>query len=321
MEKFPSIDQFRNVIRELKINHDYQGKDENGEPLYSHSEPYPTILFEGTVKLHGTNAGIVKYPDKIEFQSRERVLTLAQDNAGFMLSLSSKNLDKLFEGIEFNNYVAIYGEWCGQSIQSGVALSQLPKMFVIFGLKVDDVWVPYFESIPEENIFNIQDFPKFQIEVDFNNPELVQNKLIELTENVEKECPVGKHFGVSGIGEGIVWTSFYKDKVYRFKTKGEKHSSSKVKTLASVNVDELNSINEFVDYSLTDSRLNQGISVLKEQGLPINQSSTGEFLRWIIGDIVKEESDTMISNQIDMKKANPVISKEARLWYFNNLEI
>ena len=321
MEKFPSIDQFRNVIRELKINHDYQGKDENGEPLYSHSEPYPTILFEGTVKLHGTNAGIVKYPDKIEFQSRERGLTLAQDNAGFMLSLSSKNLDKLFEGIEFNNYVAIYGEWCGQSIQSGVALSQLPKMFVIFGLKVDDVWVPYFESIPEENIFNIQDFPKFQIEVDFNNPELVQNKLIELTENVEKECPVGKHFGVSGIGEGIVWTSFYKDKVYRFKTKGEKHSSSKVKTLASVNVDELNSINEFVDYSLTDSRLNQGISVLKEQGLPINQSSTGEFLRWIIGDIVKEESDTMISNQIDMKKANPVISKEARLWYFNNLEI
>jgi len=321
MEKFPSIDQFRNVIRELKINHDYQGKDENGEPLYSHSEPYPTIVFEGTVKLHGTNAGIVKYPDKIEFQSRERVLTLAQDNAGFMLSLSSKNIDKLFEGIEFKNYAAIYGEWCGQGIQSGVALSQLPKMFVIFGVKVDDVWISYFKSIPEENIFNIQDFPKFQIEVDFNNPELVQNKLIELTENVEKECPVGKHFGVSGIGEGIVWTSFYKDKVYRFKTKGEKHSSSKVKTLASVNVDELNSINEFVDYSLTDSRLNQGISVLKEQGLPINQSSTGEFLRWIIGDIVKEESDTIISNQIDMKKANPVISKEARLWYFNNLEI
>lgn len=321
MEKFPSIDQFRNVIRELKINHDYQGKDENGEPLYPHSEPYPTILFEGTVKLHGTNAGIVKYPDKIEFQSRERVLTLAQDNAGFMLSLSSKNIDKLFEGIEFKNYAAIYGEWCGQGIQSGVALSQLPKMFVIFGVKVDDVWISYFKSIPEENIFNIQDFPKFQIEVDFNNPELVQNKLIELTENVEKECPVGKHFGVSGIGEGIVWTSFYKDKVYRFKTKGEKHSSSKVKTLASVNVDELNSINEFVDYSLTDSRLNQGISVLKEQGLPINQSSTGEFLRWIIGDIVKEESDTIISNQIDMKKANPAISKEARLWYFNNLEI
>lgn len=321
MEKFPSIDQFRNVIRELKLNHDYQGKDTNDEPLYSHSEPYPTIAFEGTVKLHGTNAGIVKYNNKIEFQSRERVLTLTQDNAGFMLSLSSKNLDKLFEGIEFNNYVAIYGEWCGQGIQSGVALSQLPKMFVIFGLKVDDVWIPYFKSIPEENIFNIQDFPKFQIEVDFNNPELVQNKLIELTENVEKECPVGKHFGVSGIGEGIVWTASYKDKVYRFKTKGEKHSSSKVKTLASVNVDELNSINEFVDYSLTDSRLNQGISVLKEQGLPINQSSTGEFLRWIIGDIVKEESDTIISNQIDMKKANPVISKNARLWYFNNLEI
>jgi len=28
MIKFPSIEQYRNTIREVKTNHDYQGKDE-----------------------------------------------------------------------------------------------------------------------------------------------------------------------------------------------------------------------------------------------------------------------------------------------------
>lgn len=64
MLKYPSIDQFRNVVRIVKTNHDYQGKDEvTGEVIYSHDSPYPTMSFKGTVKLHGTNAGIVKYKD------------------------------------------------------------------------------------------------------------------------------------------------------------------------------------------------------------------------------------------------------------------
>ena len=50
--------------------------------------------------------------------------------------------------------------------------------------------------------------------------------------------PVGKHFGNLGVGEGIVFT--YLDEIgnkYRFKSKGLKHSNSKVKTLASVNTE------------------------------------------------------------------------------------
>ena len=54
MKKYPSIDQFRNVIRAVKTNHDYQGKDtETGEPIYQHTSPYPTLTFNGTVKIHG----------------------------------------------------------------------------------------------------------------------------------------------------------------------------------------------------------------------------------------------------------------------------
>lgn len=127
MQKFTDIGQFREVIRAVKQHHDYVGKDENNEPIYKHDTPYPTLRFRGTVKLHGTNSAIVKYKKKIKFQSRERVLQLTSDNAGFMLAMSNKSIDKLFEGIEFVESVAIYGEWCGGNIQKSVALNQLEK--------------------------------------------------------------------------------------------------------------------------------------------------------------------------------------------------
>ena len=78
------------------------------------------------------------------------------------------------------------------------------------------------------------------------------------------------------------------------------------------------SMNEFVDNVLTESRLRQGIDKLKEMGLEVSQKSTGEYLRWIIGDILKEEQDTIITNQFDPKKLNPLLSNKARVWFFNN---
>ena len=316
MIKFPSIEQYRNVIREVKTNHDYQGKDESEQPIYQHLSPYPVLDFVGTVKLHGTNASVVKYKDKVEFQSRERVLSLQQDNYQFALSMSNKDLSFLFDDIQFNEYIAVFGEWIGQGVQSGVAVSNLPKTFVIFAYKVDDAWVDIQRSDFSQNIYHIENFPTWNLEIDFNSPESVQNRLVELTEQVEKECPVGKHFGFSGVGEGIVWTT--SDRRYCFKVKGEKHSSTKVKTLASVDTELIGSMNEFVDNVLTESRLKQGIDKLTEMGLEVSQKSTGEYLRWIIGDVVKEEQDTIITNQFDLKKLNPLLSNKARVWFFNN---
>lgn len=317
MIKFPSIEQYRNIIREVKTNHDYQGKDENDQPIYQHLSPYPVLDFVGTVKLHGTNSSVVKYKDRLEFQSRERVLSLQQDNYQFMLSMSNKSLDFLFEDIEFNEHIAVFGEWIGQGIQSGVAVSNLPKTFVIFAYKVDDVWVNIQRSDFSQNIYHIENFPTWNLEIDFNSPESIQNKLVKLTEQVEKECPVGKHFGFLGVGEGIVWNT--SDRRYCFKVKGEKHSATKVKTLAAVDTELVESMNEFVDNVLTESRLKQGIEKLKEMGLEVSQKSTGEYLRWIIGDIVKEEQDTIVTNQFDPKKLNPLLSNKARVWFFNNL--
>lgn len=322
MKKYPSIEQFRNVVRAVRLNHDYQGKDSEGNPIYNHISPYPILKFTGTVKLHGTNAAVVKYKDRIEYQSRENVLSLLKDNAGFCRNMMAKNLDFLFKDcyskdkdLQFENHIAIFGEWCGGSIQKGVAINGLPNMFVIFGVKVDDVWqdVDYIFSDPVQNIYNIRDFKTFTIDIDFNEPEMIQNKLVELTIEVETECPVGKAFGISGIGEGIVW----EHGGYQFKTKGEKHSASKVKTIATVDIEMIENIKEMVDYTVTENRLEQGIQKLKEANIEIDMKATGEFLRWVITDIIKEETDTIVKNNIDPKKLNSACSNKARLWYIN----
>lgn len=322
MIKYPSIDQFRQIIREVKTRHDYQGKDENGDPIFIHKGPYPTLEFKGTVKIHGTNASIVKYKGEsgYKFQSRERELSLAHDNSTFMLTMLGCDLEPLFSGIHFQETIVFYGEWCGGNIQKGVAINGLPKMFVIFGCKVDGKWCD-FGVVPHmnyQNIYFIDQFKTWFIDVDFNEPEKVQNKFIELTEQVEAQCPVGKYFGVEGIGEGIVWKSTIHPTLM-FKVKGEKHSVSKVTKLAAVDTVLIDSMKEFINLALTENRLNQGIEKLTEMGKPIDQKSTGDFLRWVIGDVIKEEQDTIIKNQFDPKKLNPLVSSVAKNWYFEYL--
>lgn len=321
MKKFPSIEQYRNVIKAVRNSFDYKGKDENGDPIYKHTENYPTLKFQGTVKLHGTNTGIVKYADgRIEFQSRERVLSLDEDNAGFMNSMVSKDLNFLFDNFQFNDYCAIYGEWCGGNIQKGVALNNLEKMLVIFGIKVDDQWVPIPNDLYDNsnNIYNILQFPTFEVDIDFNKPEESQNKLIELTIDVENCCPVGKYFGVEGIGEGIVFTCVDNQSL-RFKSKGEKHSVSKVKKLNPIDTEVLESITEFVESTVTQGRLEQGISYFKENFVEIDSKNTGLFLKWIVGDVLKEESDTLQASGLDEKKVKAAIVTKARMWFLNNL--
>ena len=250
MIKFPSIEQLRNVIRHVKTNAQYAGKDNDGNAIYDNSRQLPTLKFRGTVKLHGTNAGIVYDldSDTFTYQSRERELSLTSDNAGFMLWAMSHEGDWRFlcENIWVptgTKKIAIFGEWCGSGIQKGVALTQLPKMFVIFAIKAvneegNSTWLDiseekgyYFccgceDGGNDHTIHSIYEFPTFEIDIDFKFPEIAQNKMIEITEEVEKECPVGKHFGVSGTGEGIVWTCVsegWNDSGTWFKVKGEAH--------------------------------------------------------------------------------------------------
>lgn len=316
--KFTHIGQFRNVISD--INRYYDGMEK------------PILTFEGTIKLYGTNSGVCYDGTDMWCQSRKRPITIEKDNAGFAFFVESHKglFEKYMQDLYKENYVvSVYGEWCGGSIQKGVALNQLSKRFVIFAIKYtnkenheDHIYIKPTVSYPEETIYNIWNFKTWKIDIDFKNPAYAQSQIVEWVSEVEKECPFAKEFGVSGIGEGIVFSNFNEkgERQYIFKAKGEKHSASKVKTIAKIDPEKMNNINEFVDYSVTENRLNQAI----EQVFTINNEElsikkTGDFLRWIVNDIMREEKDTMISNKLEPKDVNKYISTKARVWFMERL--
>lgn len=307
-KKFTNIEQFRSVVR---------------------NAPKEKLYFEGTVKLHGTNAAIVATSDgEFYAQSRTRIITPEDDNYGFARFAHDNYLKELTKAFTFNDYVAIYGEWCGNGIQKGVGISQLKeRIFVIFAVKVDDEWLApsrwtsliaasrlFLQSQDwshDLNVFSIYQFSTFRIEIDFNCPELAIAELRRITEHVEARCPVAATFGVDGIGKGVVWLNSEHDLI--FKVKGEKHSVSQVKTLAAVDVEKISSINEFLDYALTENRLLQAQGEITPD---LDVKKMGEFLRWVFNDIIKEESDVMMANGIDQKEIGRYISARAKDWFF-----
>lgn len=323
---FPSIGQFKDTIKAVRSNAKY------------HQIPVPKLTFVGTVKIHGTNAAIVSAPNgEIYYQSRERIITAVDDNAGFAAWAHSqhKEVSTLFSSLEHlrkpGEYIQIYGEWCGGNIQKGVGVSKLPKMFVIFGLRVaseaNTEWLDVNCNInlvknKVNNCYLISDFTQWNAVIDFSSPELMQNKLQEVTLSVEKDCPVARSLlGETNeelIGEGTVWTCV-DDPTLKFKVKGEKHSVSKVKTLAAVDTEKVESVNAFVDKTCTENRLNQGLDKLKEKGLELTSKSTGEFIKWIVSDILKEELDTMTDSGLSTKNVTSNIASKARQFYLSSI--
>lgn len=335
---FPEIGQYRNIVKTVVDRSKYVGKDENGQAIFDYTRRAPIISFSGTCKLHGTNSGIsFNQEGEMWAQSREHIITPEKDNAGFAFytEANKETFKQLVSLIPFNgyDYVTIFGEWCAGNIQKGVAISGLPKMFVIFDIKRSNdneesgpsKYAPIEEikllRSPENRIYNIYDFKTFEIEIDFENPGLSQNKLAELTLEVEAECPVGKAFGNQGVGEGIVWCFNDEDgNKQRFKVKGEAHAGkSKVKTLASVDTQKIESVNEFVEYAVTDGRLKQGIEKIYGIECEIDIKQMGDFIRWVVNDILKEELDTMSANGLEPKDVNSNISKVCRNWLMKKI--
>ncbi len=320
---FTKIGQYRNIIR-----------DACHVPEGEVFKEFATLTFTGTIKLHGTNAGISHSTEGgIWYQSRKNIITPTKDNAGFAFAMTNIEgywITKMKELNKEGYITSIFGEWVGRGIQRGVAVSELDKRFIVFAIKYtniedesDHFYIrPDFRN-EELDVYNILDFPTYTLDIDFNHPEKAQVKMIELVNEVEAECPFGKHFGVSGVGEGIVWTHYDEDnkRVHIFKTKGEKHSVSKVKTLASVDVEKVKSIDAFVEYTVTENRLNQGI----EQVFTISNEEPRiqmmkDFLSWVSRDIITEEQDTLVENGLEPKDIGRALSKKARVWFVEYLD-
>lgn len=314
--KFGSIGQFRNFIKTMQ----YLG--------------WRKINLIGTVKIHGTNSsvGLDLKDNSLFYQSRNRVLSLDDDNYDFAKYIEDNKFEflKIFDEIknkintEKYDSIIIYGELAGKGIQNKVAVSQIDRFFApfsIIGVNKDtvdelDVKLSINESI---RFYPVETFGVYNVQLDLDNVHLAQQEIKDLTIGVENECPVGKYFGVSGTGEGIVFTD--ETKQYSFKSKGEKHSVSKVKVIANVDIEKINKIKDFVDYSVTENRLNQGIEYLKEMNKELDISSIGDFLRWLANDVLKEEQDVITENGLDneLKAIMKSVSSKGRKWFMDKI--
>lgn len=333
---YPSTDQFRHAITSVK-----KFTKERNEEL-------PTLKFVGTIKLHGSNAAIGYHKDLGHWcQSRNLIVTPQKDFESCAKSLSPvadqfltefvlPQCPAIREQYELGRTVVIFGEWCGGKIQKNVAIFGLPKMFVIFNVRVvetDEDGQPLTESAfwlqpkqwshikwHEKLIYNVYDFPTHEIDINFECPEIAQNKLVEITETVESQCPVGTYFDRAGLGEGVVWTEWEKSNgKLMFKVKGDKHSVTNVTTLAPVDTEKFQNIQNFIDYACTENRMHQGLDYLREQQLKIEMKNFGTLIKWIVGDIVKEEKDTMEASGISATDVGRNARNRVLPWFKNQL--
>jgi len=318
----------------------------NRDPAYPEAnirvDPVP---FVGTVKLHGTHADILVYPDdRIAFQSRNITgLSVAKDNQGFAAMMSQKTeailglrdvylarWKELNPGtsIEQDLPIVIAGEWIGDKIQKDVAIAQLSRRFVIVSVNINGTWQKdedYSDiSLPDYDIYNASRAGVFYTTLCLADYEHTVSEVERMTEEVAAHCPFAATFGISGLGEGIVWKpvapQYNADTSLWFKSKGGKFKPTffrvpKPHEGADIIKERRKAAAMVAVAWCSEQRLDQGWDVLREKGVERDVRALGDFLKWIQYDILEEEKGHIKEHGVDEAALKIEIAKIAKPWY------
>lgn len=327
MKKMPSIESLKHAAKRINLTADH------------HKQPYPTLTFLGSTKLHGTNAGIRRNKSKsgeVSFIAQSKKQVQGPGNhygfPEFVMALPQEKLNALFDAAfgPDEPKATLFGEWIGPGVQSKVAITQLPeKQFVLFlgatGDGEDAVYVDVRNKelqLPEHRVFNIADVGLYEVEVDFAKWQESLPELERMTLEIEAKCPWGQKFGIEGVGEGIVWIptdpKYFQDTGTWFKTKGDDHKTSK--QVAHVNPKDRKLMDEVVDRIVTERRLEQGIEHLMEMQLEISMRSIGEFLGFVGRDLQREEGPEVEELGLSWKKVWKLGSVKAKKWFVQRIK-
>lgn len=336
---YPKITNHINeIVKTLQhVNRDPEHPE--NEPIL---EPLPIV---GTVKLHGTHADILIYKDdRVVFQSRNVTgLSFEKDNQGFATEMSKKiktllRLRDLYlarwrqlntqDFLDETLPILVAGEWIGEKIQKGVAISQLSKRFVIISININGHWQRDSDysgiSLPNHDIFNISRAGLYTATLYPNDIQRTISEVEPISEQVASMCPFAATFGVEGEGEGIVWklepAHYNANPGLWFKTKGGKFKPTFVrppkKSMSFDTVEENRKIAADVAVVwCSELRLEQGWDVLREKGVERNMRGLSEYLKWIQRDILTEESGYIQQHKVDEGALKIEIAKIAKPWY------
>ena len=302
--------------------------------------------FTGTVKLHGSNAGIRFERDSQRGvpQSRRQVLADGLGLAGFgvfaNLPAVQAEMGRLAEAVLWafpkHDAVTFYGEWCGGNVQKGVALNQLPKQWVVYDYTVtigsqgeDTRHLPFGSRFSADlsaiGLRSIVEAPKAHVDVDFTDAEsLRQFKAFveDITFDWTAECPWGKINGVTGLGEGAVWTAdgeLYHHRDMRFKSKGEaftgRNHKVRIKKDEGPIAAHMIEMTEFLQQVAHPRRLEQMVFEVTD-GSPddLEMRHIGAAIKWLLKDVRDEDAEALaiIMHKVGEKTVTRQLSTYAR---------
>lgn len=298
------------------------------------------VTFRGTVKLHGANSGVTCHGGDFTPQSRNRVLSLEEDHMGFA-SFVRDQADALHDleqkvradhGVDDDDKLVLYGEWIGPGIQNGMAINKLPdKQWVLFAAKAVrgeesryvDAVRPLEGAYDDNRIFSVYDVPTWELGIDFTSEESKEQAIEavdRMTDEVEKACPWGRKFGLEGLGEGIVWVpvgTHWGHSDLFWKSKGKKHKEVKraKRNKPSLDPEVIASVGKFVEFAVTEARLDKGIDYLVEMGHPVEMRSMGHFLKWVGQDVERECAAELEANDLKWKQVAKAVSAKAKEFF------
>lgn len=310
------------------------------------------IPIVGTVKLHGAHVDwVISRDNSIRVQSRNMLkLAVGNDNYGFaafsqpirdvILRLKENLIRRYVQlnpdlTVDPDHPVIISGEWCGQGVQKGVAVSQLPRHFVIISIRINDTWVSEtdYADIHDEvsGIYHIGKAGSYQLDLDTQDIDPSEAAIQAIVTDVEKACPYGLTRNAMGRGEGLVWKArdhMDNPKMW-FKYKGDStavsHKWKNVKDSERVQgsktagaADDREEEYKFAALAVTERRLEQGLEYLAETGTA-RKCGMGKFLGWVTNDIFVEEKREMIEMNIGPGRLKPAIRSIAKAWYERKL--
>ena len=61
------------------------------------------------------------------------------------------------------------------------------------------------------------------------------------------------------------------------------------------------------------------MTYLRENGYSFDQKATGQYLQWVMKDVLKEEADTITANPWEWKELTPYLTTAARDYFFKAL--
>lgn len=232
--------------------------------------------------------------------------------------------------------IMIAGELCGKGIQKGVAITNMERFFCIFNIRIDGQWVDmaHYASvhIPEKRVFNIMNYPTFEVEINIrNDTKAVYKQLMSYTVEVGTKCPFAASFAdpggepIVGGGEGIVWTLIPDDhhhpslrsELVNFKTKAEVFMTTSKQPKVPVTAEAAVRATKFVDYAVNERRLEQGVEYILEMKKEVEKKNLGEFVKWVTQDTLREEGEVMKEMGADEKVVRRMISNKARLFWLD----